>query len=172
MDSVKKIVLTGPESSGKSALGRQLARHFKAVYIAEYARLYLEQHGPRYDAALLRQMAREHQKFQAARYPTSGLVFLDTDLINYKIWFEMVFNHWPEDLERRLAAENDHHYLLLKPDLPWQPDPLRENEHQREALFIRHRQALEQYRRPYRTVEGQGQHRLKNALAALQAWLP
>ncbi len=36
-----KVVLFGPESTGKSTLAKELADHYNSIYIEEYAREYL-----------------------------------------------------------------------------------------------------------------------------------
>ncbi len=48
MESIKKIVVIGPESTGKSTLCEKLADHYNTLWVPEYAREYLEKHGPEY----------------------------------------------------------------------------------------------------------------------------
>jgi len=48
MQEIKKIVIIGPESTGKSTLSEQLAAHYKTVWCPEYAREYLLKHGTNY----------------------------------------------------------------------------------------------------------------------------
>ena len=45
---LKKIVVIGPESTGKSTLTQLLAQHYKTEWCAEYAREYLTTHGTEY----------------------------------------------------------------------------------------------------------------------------
>lgn len=45
---IKKIVVIGPESTGKSTLCARLAEHYKTLWVPEYAREYLEKNGPEY----------------------------------------------------------------------------------------------------------------------------
>ena len=87
-----RLVLTGPESTGKSALTAHLAARLGVPFATEYARHYLEQHGPRYDYDLLLDLSRGHQRHQQAAVPPEApLGLLDTDLINYKIWCEVAY---------------------------------------------------------------------------------
>lgn len=171
MDHLMPIVLTGPESTGKSVLGRQLARHFKAHYIAEYARIYLSKNKGHYSCDSLLDLARSHRAFQQARLPGSGLVFLDTDLINYKVWFAVVCQTYPSYLRAKIKEEEEHRYLLTAPDIPWKPDPLRENPHNRAEIFRLHLQEIETWRRPYAIIAGQGEQRFWAGVKAVKQWI-
>jgi nicotinamide riboside kinase len=162
-----RIVLTGPESTGKSALTHALARRFSVPSADEYARRYLETHGPDYDADLLLEIARGHRLHQQVCVPPSEPVgLLDTDLINYAIWFEVVFGQCPDEVLHAMERETHHAYLLCAPDLPWEPDPLRENPDDREHLFDLHRARIEHLGRPYRIIRGIGHARTTCAEAA------
>ena len=164
-----RVVLAGPECTGKSTLTAHLARRFAAPAAPEYARLYLEARGPAYDYELLRDLARQHLAWQRERVPESAPqgVF-DTDLINYKIWCEVVFGRCHGEILAALDREANHVYLLCAPDLPWEPDPLRENPHDRPALFERHRSEIERLGRPYVVVAGRGAARLRCAEAGFR----
>lgn len=172
MGSVKKIVLTGPESSGKSWLCEKLARHFEAPWVPEYARIYLEKHGPEYDFALLKDIAVQHKKFQEEYLEQAGhLLFLDTDMINYHVWQKLVFDRVHPELKEMMAEENDHLYLITYPDIPWEPDPLRENPHGRDLIFEAHKREIAIKQRPYRIIKGHGEQRLANAISAVEELL-
>lgn len=164
------MVLTGPESTGKSRLAAHLARRYGVPCASEYARIYLEANGPTYDYALLRQLARDHLAHQARCVPPAfPFGILDTDLINYKIWCEVMFGRCHPEILKAIDRETGHVYLLCAPDVPWTPDPLRENPHDRPALFDRHRCEIERLGRPFRLVEGRGRERYRNAEAAYEA---
>ncbi len=167
MDGVKKIVVTGPESSGKSQLSQLLAQHFQTIHIPEYARMYLEKNGPEYNFDQLREIAKKHKAFQSGKMKEADeLVFLDTDLINFSVWSQVAFGKVDEWVEKACKLEVDHIYLILYPDLSWEPDPLREHPHQRQFLFEKHRQAVADAGRPYRIIKGLGKQRLENAIQA------
>jgi nicotinamide riboside kinase len=168
---VVRIVVTGPESTGKSSLTRYLAQRFRVPYALEYARAYLEANGPGYDYAQLQRMAREHLAYQADHVPPHApLGLFDTDLTNYRIWSEELFGACSPELIQTEEAEIHHRYLLCAPDLPWEPDPLREapDTLRREQLFERHRLELERLKRPYITIRGAGPTRQQNAEAAFR----
>lgn len=167
-----RIILTGAESSGKSTLTRQLGEVLNIPYALEYARFYLEENGPSYDYDLLKKMSRLHRAYQREQVPADAPIgIFDTDLINYKIWAEEVFGKCPEEVEQGVLEEADHLYLLCAPDLPWEPDPLRENPTDRERLFELHQKEIEQLGRRYEIVRGTGEERLACAEAALKRLL-
>ena len=159
-----RVVLTGPESSGKSSLTTHLAQTFNIPYADEYARIYLEKHGPDYDEALLLHICREHIRYQKQHIaPDLPLGIYDTDLTNYKIWSEFVFGTCSPDILHGIQQETDHVYLVCYPDLPWEADPLREHRYQREQLFVLHIRELDRLQRPYEIIKGRGKLRLQNA---------
>ncbi len=167
MKNLQKIVITGPESSGKSWLTTKLGEHFNAPYTLEYARIFLEENGADYDFDTLEKIICGHLDYQRKYVEESnGLIFLDTDLINFKVWEEVVFAKTQDFLEEAIADEADHLYLLTYPDLPWEADPLRENRENRIEIFERHQREIERLGREYRVVKGKGNERLKNAITA------
>jgi NadR type nicotinamide-nucleotide adenylyltransferase len=171
VDELKKIVVTGAESSGKSTLCKSLAEHFKAPWVPEFARQYLEKKGPQYDFQDFENMLQGHLAAQQQAFADAQeLVFLDTDLINYAVWAQFVFGRTSALIEANLAQENTHQYLICYPDLPWQADPLRENKKERLAIFKAHLNLIKKLNRPFYIVKGSGSARLKNALKALATW--
>lgn len=174
MDAVTKrrIVLTGPESSGKTALTIHLSKHLGAPHALEYARIYLEKYGPEYDYDLLLKIAEGHLAYQQDIIPADApLAILDTDLINYKVWSEVAFGKFHPELLHELEKESEHLYLLCYPDLPWLPDPLREHPQARMMLFERHKAAIEEFNRPCEIVRGIGEVRYHNAEEAVKRLL-
>ena len=158
----QKVVITGPESTGKSVLTRQLGFSYHAPYEIECARDMLVPGVP-YDFEELREIAslQFHQRNKQTPFdPKNPLLFCDTDAVVFQIWslekFGRELPEATEDLKLFPAAL----YLLCRPDIPWEPDPLRENPHDRERLFNRYRHYLEKHRLPYRIVEGQNEERV------------
>ena len=164
-----RIVITGAESSGKSSLTESLGRLLNLPFALEYARYYLEQSGPEYDLELLSRLSVLHRQYQQTKVSCDApLGIFDTDLINYKIWAEEVFGCCPQVISTGIARESSHVYLLCKPDLPWEPDPLRQNPDDREQLYQRHLHEIERLKRPFEIVEGRGEQRLEAAEAAVK----
>ncbi len=164
-----RIIITGAESSGKSTLAEHLGRQFNLPYALEYARCYLEKNGPDYDLDLLIRLSGLHLEYQQTEVdPAVPIGIFDTDMINFKIWAEEVFGHCPDQVLDRIEKESSHVYLLCKPDLPWEPDLLRENPDDRDMLYQRHLGEIKRLNRPYLIVEGVGTQRLANAETALR----
>ncbi len=161
---LKRIAITGPESTGKSKLAAWLAGHYQALWVPEYARQYLEKNGPDYTpediVAIARgQLANEN----AATENASRVLFCDTDLLVTKIWCEVVFGFCPEWIEKQFHAHRYDLYLLCYPDIPWEPDPLRENPNDRKELFGLYLKILEENNLPFRIIKELGLVRFKNA---------
>jgi NadR type nicotinamide-nucleotide adenylyltransferase len=163
-----RISLTGPESTGKTTLSRQLAEHYHTAWAPEYARQYLEERGPEYTLADLEEIARgqlqaEEEAVQQAQLLGKKVVFLDTDLLVIKIWSEHAFGHCPEWILRRIAQ---HHYslvLLLNVDLPWEPDPLREHPNHRQYFYDLYQQELRSQVANFAEISGTPAQRLEQA---------
>lgn len=161
---LKRVAITGPESTGKSKLASWLAGAYNTSWVPEYAREYLEKNGPDYkleDVILIAkgQLKRENNAAEHSR----DLLFCDTDLLVTKIWCEIVFGTCPPWIEQQFHAHRYDLYLLCYPDIPWEPDPLRENPDNREMLFTRYRKTLSENNLPYRIVKGLGDVRFENA---------
>ena len=172
MDGISKIVITGPESSGKSWLSERLAKHFKTLWAPEYARIYLEENGPAYTFSTLQEIARAHKKHQQEIIEKAqNLVFLDTDLVNFNIWSRVIFHKTDHWINQHSKEETEHQYLILFPDLPWENDPLREHPDDRQYLFDLHLREIAQLGRPYRIIKGYGECRLKNAIQATKEFM-
>ncbi len=168
---MKKIVLIGPESTGKTTLSRQLAEHFAAEWIAEYAREYVEQLPRDYTYDDVERIARvQEQQFKAAD-AGSGIVFFDTDLIITKVWFQVCYQQQPAWLDEALREQNVALYLLCRPDLEWQYDPVRENADCRPFLYDCYKREVEQLGVPYVEIDGVGKQRLQNAIDAVKNFI-
>jgi len=170
-----RISLTGPESAGKSTLAAQLAAHYGTTWAPEYARQYLEENGAGYTLADLEAIAHGQLAAEAAAAGrASRLLFCDTDLLVVKIWAENAFGTCPAWVLAELAKPRYALTLLLAPDLPWAPDPLREHPDpaQRWHFYALYRQELVRRGWPFAEVSGPAAERLAQAVAAVAAHLP
>ncbi len=167
-----RIVLTGPECTGKSRLTEELGNRLNVPFALEYARVYLEEHGPAYEYDLLLTMSRNHKTHQREHVPcNSPIGILDTDLINYKVWCDVAYGKCHPEIHQDIEQETHHVYLLCYPDIPWVPDPLREHPTERDWLFARHRAEIERLERPYAVIQGDGIARLELAEEAIRIFL-
>ncbi|MBN2615920.1 MAG: ATP-binding protein [Bacteroidales bacterium] len=162
---LKRIAITGPESTGKSWLAEQLALKFKTVYVPEYAREYLLQNGLEYDIHDVEAIAKgQLKREEVAAVETDHLLFCDTDMLIPKIWCEVVFGTCPGWIEDQFKTHHYDLYLLCFPDIPWEYDPMRENPENRDEIFGLYEKTLKDAGLPYHVVKGLGGDRLENAL--------
>lgn len=166
MKSIKQIVIIGPESTGKTTLVRQLAEHFKTVWIPEYAREYVEKLDRPYNYEDVEEIAKKQYSIEGEYLASANqFLFIDTDLIITKIWFEVVFGKMPDWLAPAIEEKRPDLYLLCATDLPWQYDPVRENGGEmRDLLFEKYKKELENLAFPYKIVDGVGGDRLQKAI--------
>ena len=164
-----RIVITGPESTGKSVLNERLASHFKGVAFPEYAREHIAGLNRPYTENDVLTIARKQiDQFEKSK-GVSDSVFFDTGLIITKVWLEIVFNSKTEWIGQAIKSAEIDLYLLCAPDIPWAPDPLRENGGEmRETLFNIYRKYLEAFHLPYRIILGTGEERIRNAIFAVE----
>ena len=162
-----RIVLTGPESSGKTELTNSLSKYFKMPFVPEYAREYLSKKNKEYNLSDLLKINDAQTKIQKA---TDGeMVFWDTDIITIIIWAKEKFNTKNEIFEKSLKENVPHFYLLCNPDLDWEQDDLRENPNDRYRLLREYQSILTKRRIPYAHIQGKGKIRLANAIDSIQS---
>ncbi|HET7733997.1 MAG TPA: ATP-binding protein [Paludibacter sp.] len=170
-----KIAIIGPESTGKTALAKNLADHFKAPWIPEYAREYVEKLTNHYtydDICNIAQKQIEQElAFDEPNITGENYIFFDTDLIITKVWFSYCFRKIPDFLTERMKNSFFDLYLLCAPDLTWEPDPVREHGNDREYFFDWYKNEIEQTGKPYVIVTGTGNQRIQNAIDAIQTQL-
>jgi len=170
---VIRIVLTGPECTGKTTLTQQLARHFNTVFVPEYAREYVANLCRPYNFEDLEHIA-EVQRTQAREFAgqAKSILFLDTYLIITKVWFQVVFGRFPEWIDQELSANTIDLFLLCDTDIPWVADPVRENGGaMREKLLQLYKNELDQLGCAYDVVSGTGQKRLNHAIHDVDSFL-
>lgn len=163
----RKIVITGPESTGKSTLSEALANHYQCHWIKEYAREYLQKINRLYTLNDVLEMAKmQHLLEKNISTYNKEFIFLDTDLTVYKIWIKEKYNTEIDWINEELKNSENKHYLLCNIDLPWIPDPLREhpNLSDRQRIFENYIYLLEENNFKYHIVSGQDEERLKNSI--------
>jgi len=169
---VKKVVILGPESSGKTFLSKQLAEHFSSAWVPEYARTYLEKKGSKYsfedlhEIATVQLMQEQEAENKLLISKISGPLFIDTDLRMIQIWSEWAFSKCDNRVLTAIAQKQYDLFLLCKPDIPWQPDPLRENpdERSRRSIYNHYLEVLSHQQTPFTIISGSYTERFKNAV--------
>jgi NadR type nicotinamide-nucleotide adenylyltransferase len=167
---VRRVTVTGSESTGKTWLAERLAMHFGTVWSREFSREYALQKAAPLDASDVEPIARgqmraEDDVLRRAR----GLAILDTDLISTVIYAEHYYGQcppWVEDAARQRLADL---YLLCDIDVPWVPDPARDRPHARRELQAAFTSHLERYGAPHVIVRGIWEEREAAAVAAIEA---
>jgi len=122
-----KVVVIGPESTGKSTLSEQLAAHYQTIWVPEYARQYLEELPRSYEQHDLLTIA-EGQLALEDKLATQAnrLLICDTDLHVIKVWSEHKYGTCDPRILEHMAARHYDLYLLTYIDIPWEEDPQRE----------------------------------------------
>jgi len=162
---LKRVAITGPESTGKTRLAQALSLHFNTKHVPEYAREYLGQAKGKYTIKDILKIAKGQLELEKeVSAGLSGLLFCDTDLTVLKVWSQVVFNSCPQWIREQFVQHTYDLYLLCYPDLEWEADPLRENPTDRMFLFELYRQELEEAGFNYQVIKGRGDRRLENAI--------
>lgn len=176
-----RIAIVGPESSGKTVLTEALAAHYRAVGVREPSRTYLEALDRPYEEHDLLAIAHVLEQQHAAPAldtcdehttvfvphtdPRCRPIFYDTDTLNIRIWSEEKYGRVHPGIERSVHGVRYHWRLLCRPDILWEPDPLRENPHDRDRLFAVWERELKSRDLHYTIVEGTHHERMRTALA-------
>lgn len=170
---MKRIVVIGPESTGKSTLCEQLAAHYNTVWCPEYARAYLTEKGTDYTYEDLDLIAKGQLALQASTETgvQNNLYFIDTDMYVMKVWNEVAFETCPAWILRHLSQTSCDLYLLCNTDLPWTKDELREypDLKMRQRLFNMYKDIVINSGIPWVIISGNNEERLHRAIAAVDA---
>jgi len=168
--ATRKIALIGPESSGKTTLTLQLAHYFAAPFISEFARQYLVSGGEINSAKDLVWLAKKQSESenQILKNKNTSFLFCDTDLHNIVVWSQVVFHQIEPELIELEEKQNYDFYFLLRPDIPWVNDGLRQSPHLREKLFAIYRARLIEKNRPYVEIFGNQTARFETCVAHLK----
>jgi NadR type nicotinamide-nucleotide adenylyltransferase len=178
---VKKIVIIGPESTGKSTLCKLLAAHYSTSCVDEYAREYLLKNGTDYTFENLLDVAKgqiENEESgvgnweKAKKQRTTNNeqpVFIDTDMYVMKVWCEFVFDRCHHWILNRIAERKYDLYLLCNVDLPWVKDELREYPDlvSRQKLYHHYKDIMVNQNVPWINISGNYEERLKKAIDAV-----
>ena len=168
-----KIVLFGPESTGKTTISIQLAKHYNTVWVEEYARPYLQKVWNQERRTCepkdilpiaYGQMSLENRLAKRA----DKVLICDTDLLETKVYSEEYYGGFVDPLLEKAASENSYDlYLLTYIDTPWVEDDLRDRPELRLEMFEAFQKSLEVNNRPYILLKGDKETRLKIAIEAI-----
>jgi NadR type nicotinamide-nucleotide adenylyltransferase len=168
---MKKVVIIGPESTGKSTLTEQLATHYKTAWCPEFAREYLKENGTDYSFDDLLNIARGQITLEdnLLTQAKNNFYFIDTDMHVMKVWCEVAFNNCHTWILKQIAARNYDLFLLCDTDLPWVKDDLREypDLEIRRRLFKMYKDLLVNEGTKWAVVSGNYAERLQIALSII-----
>jgi len=170
MSKPLRIVVCGPESTGKTELATELAGYYNCSWIPEYARTYIGTLNRPYSLEDVYHIA--GVQLEQTKQAASGMLIYDTWLIITKVWLDLVFGIKDEKIEKLIMSRPVDFFLLCEPDIPWYPDPVRENGGEaRQQLFLRYREEIERAGYPFSLVSGTGQERLASAVAGIDNYI-
>lgn len=165
-----RVVLFGPESTGKTTLSVQLARHYNSVWVPEYAREYLQHkwnnERKTCEAKDLIPIAIGQMKLEnELAKKTDSVLICDTDLLETKVYSEAYYSGVCDPILDKYAIKNTYDlYFLTYIDIPWEKDDLRDKPKERERMFEAFESALQNYNRPYVVLKGTKTERLNSAI--------
>ncbi len=169
-----KIVLFGPESTGKTTLAKALAEKYHTAWVPEYMRSYLQEKWDNYKELITKgdlipiaegQIALENEKAAHA----NSYLFCDTNLRELKVYCEYYYEGYcPEPIVEACKNHVYDHYFLTQIDVPWEKDDLRDRPEDRSTLFRIFESELITNQLPYTLLEGTLEERIKKATQVLQ----
>ncbi|HUM97074.1 MAG TPA: ATP-binding protein [Chitinophagaceae bacterium] len=180
---LKKIVVIGPESTGKSTLCEELARYFETNWCPEFAREYLLTNGTDYNFDDLLTIARgqiamedeyieriENQSLPLLEAGGHIPLFIDTDMYVMKVWCEFVFGKCHRYVLDQIVKRKYDLYLLCNTDLPWEKDELREypDLKTREKLFYIYKDIMVNQNVPWVEIKGSHEERTQQAIESVR----
>ncbi|MEM7484769.1 MAG: ATP-binding protein [Bacteroidota bacterium] len=165
-----KVVLFGPESTGKTTLSQQLARQYNTVWVPEYAREYLQNKWNNE-----RKTCEPHDLLPIAEgqirlenelsKKATDLLICDTDLLETKVYSEAYYIGHCDPILEKYALKNTYDlYFLTYIDTPWEADDLRDKPDEREKMFAYFHDTLKKYDRDFVILKGDKKTRLKTAV--------
>jgi NadR type nicotinamide-nucleotide adenylyltransferase len=173
-----RVCLIGPECTGKTTLAADLAAHFGAPWVPEFAREYAERVGRELTADDVEpiargQMALEDEGVGSGEWGVgdraSPFLILDTDLISTIVYARHYYGQCPEWIEREAHKRKSDLYLLTNIDVPWVSDPLRDSASPRDAFFLEFETTLATFNAKVVRIEGSLDDRKAAAITLLNS---
>lgn len=176
-DGILKIVLYGPESTGKTTLAEQLAEHYQTEWVPEFMREYLEAKWEEKKEMISKsdlvpiakgQLKSEKEKLSRAK----KVLICDTNLLEIKVYSEYYYDGYcPEFIRREATKDGYDIYLLTYIDIPWEEDFLRDRPFNRKEIFDLFEDELRTQGFPYVIIKGTKEERLKKSIAVIDELL-
>lgn len=162
---LKRIAIVGPESTGKTTLAEQLAKHYKTLWVPEYAREYLDSINRPYvfdDLLTIARFQLEEEDRKAAL--AQKFLICDTNLVVIKVWGEFKYGKSHPWIDEQLKVRQYALHLLMDIDFPWIADPQREHPEHRKELFALYVDVVRSLGQTYEIIGGKPKARLEKAV--------
>lgn len=162
---LKKICFIGPESTGKSTIGEKIAKHFKTVYIPEYAKAIIaQQSGQFYESNVVEVAYAQIRTEKSLERMTNKVMICDSDIIVTMAWSQELFGHIPSQLIQIAQTQHYDKTFLFYPDTPWISDTHRNviessSQEFRIKMFLNMEKLLKQFNRDYEIIYGSYQQK-------------
>jgi NadR type nicotinamide-nucleotide adenylyltransferase len=174
---ILRVVLYGPESTGKTTLAKALANHYQTQWVEEFAREYLQKKWDEQQSIctlkdlpiiVKGQLESENQKAIKA----NKLLFCDTNVVVTRVWSETHFNGYCDHTILEYSRKFNYDlYLLMGIDVPWKKDDLRDRPYDRQSMFDHFKSTLDKLQKNYVVLEGNQALRLDRAIASIDPLL-
>ena len=172
-----KVVLYGPESTGKTTLAKQLAAHYNTLWVPEFMREYLQEKWNSEKKLVTKEdlipIAKGQLKLEEqASQQIKNLLICDTNLLELKVYSEYYYNGFcPSEIKEEATKNNYSIYLLTYIDTPWEADDLRDRPDNREEMFRIFEAELKEQSFPYQVLKGNQKERFENAIKIIDELL-
>ena len=161
---VKKIVITGAESTGKTTLCQKLAKEFETIWVPEFARIYLEEKQKSVEKEDILRIAKGHTELEDEyTLKANRVLIIDTDMIITKLYSQIYFQTVPKFVLDEIQKRKYHLHIVLTPDVSWVADPLRDLPHFRDEFHKLLLEELQKVQAHYQIVSGNYQERFHKA---------
>ena len=163
------IIITGPESTGKTTLAADLAQYFKTDFVKEYARTYLDDLEGTYEEEDLLSIAKGQllleQKQQNIGHP---ILIFDTSFLVLKVWSDVKYGRCHPFIEKELKHKKNAFFIVCGTDVEWEYDPLRENENDRDELYQIYKKELLKGGFKFVEITGNREERLLSCIQRIE----
>ncbi len=170
--SIKKVVIIGPECTGKTELSKYLASHFKTDWVPEYARAFINKLNRPYDKSDLTKIAHGQMRMEDEWIQSANRVLIcDTNLIIVKVWSEHKYGDCEAEILNSIATRHYDLLLLTNIDVPWEDDTQREHPDKREYFWNVYQQEALNSKIPFVEISGPREERRKRAVEEIEKLL-
>ncbi|HEX7034941.1 MAG TPA: ATP-binding protein [Pseudomonadales bacterium] len=164
------ICVTGAECTGKTTLAEWLARYLDVPLVPEVAREYLTGRDG-YTREDVLAIGRLQEAAEQAALRDAPVAVADTDVTVIQVWWEVKYGSPDPWIVDAMARRSERRYLVPRPDIPWEADPLRESPRDRERLHERYLRLLGAGPYPFAEISGRGPIRMEHAAERVAQWL-